>query len=97
MGAGEMRSYPCSLHPGEPLGAGSTGTLCSSIWASTALRIRLAGGAMFKLCSASVSQLMKSWREFWKSVARASASSSFACRSGEGEKEAREGKTQHGG
>lgn len=47
---------------------------------------------MFKLCSASVSQLMKSWREFWKSVARASASSSFACRSGEGEKEAGEKK-----
>lgn len=42
---------------------------------------------MFRLCSARVSQLMKSWREFWKSVARANASSSFACGSGEGEKE----------
>lgn len=39
---------------------------------------------MFRLCSASVSQLMKSCREFWKSVARARASSSFACSSGEG-------------
>lgn len=37
---------------------------------------------MFRLCSASVSQLMKSWREFWKSVARARASSSFACTEG---------------
>lgn len=66
----------------EPLG-----TLCSSIWASTAARMRLGGGAMFRLCSARVSQLMKSWREFWKSVARANASSSFACGRGGREKE----------
>lgn len=52
---------------------------------------------MFRLCSASVSQLMKSWREFWKSVARARASSSFACRSGEGEKEGEKTKPQDGG
>lgn len=69
------------------LGMEPSGTLCSSIWASTAARMRLGGGATFRLCSASVSQLMKSWREFWKSVARANASSSFACGSGEGEKE----------
>lgn len=66
----------------EPLG-----TLCSSIWASTAARMRLGGGAMFRLCSAKVSQLMKSCREFWKSVARANASSSFACGRGGREKE----------
>lgn len=63
-------------------------TLCSSIWASTALRMRLAGGAMLRLCSARVSQLMKSCREFWKSVARARASSSFACHGEEGRRKA---------
>lgn len=49
--------------------------------------MRLGGGAMFRLCSARVSQLMKSCREFWKSVARANASSSFACGRGGREKE----------
>lgn len=87
---GEKPPLAPSIPRMEPLG-----TLCSSIWASTAARMRLGGGAMFRLCSARVSQLMKSCREFWKSVARANASSSFACGSGEGEK--REEKTQHGG
>ena len=52
-------------------------TLCSSIWERTVFRIRLGGEAMFKLCSARVSQLINSCREFWNSVARLRASSSF--------------------
>lgn len=54
-----------------------TVTLCSSIWERTVFRIRLGGEAMFKFCSASVSQLINSCREFWNSVARLRASSSF--------------------
>lgn len=52
-------------------------TLCSSIWERTVFRIRLGGEAMFKFCSARVSQLINSCREFWNSVARLRASSSF--------------------
>lgn len=52
-------------------------TLCSSICDRTVFRIRLGGEAMFKFCSASVSQLINSCREFWNSVARLRASSSF--------------------
>lgn len=52
-------------------------TLCSSIWERTVFKIRLGGEAMFKLCSARVSQLINSCREFWNSVARLRASSSF--------------------
>lgn len=43
-------------------------------------RMREAGETMFSVCSAWVSQLMKSCRELWKSVARVKASSSFTCR-----------------
>lgn len=41
--------------------------------------MRLGGWAMFRVCSAWVSQLMVSCRDVWKLVARATASSSFAC------------------
>lgn len=39
-----------------------------------------AGETMFSVCSAWVSQLMKSCSELWKSVASVKASSSFTCR-----------------
>lgn len=54
-------------------------TLCSSIWKSTVSSMRLGGWAMFRVCSAWVSQLMVSCREVWKLVAKATASSNFAC------------------
>ena len=41
--------------------------------------MRLGGWAMFRVCSAWVSQLMVSCREVWKPVAKETASSSFAC------------------
>lgn len=41
--------------------------------------MRLGGWAMFRVCSAWVNQLMVSCREVWKPVAKATASSSFAC------------------
>lgn len=54
-------------------------TLCSSIWNKTVSKMRLGREATFRVCSAWVSQLMKSWRELWKSTAKARASSSFTC------------------
>lgn len=54
------------------------GTLCSSIWKRTVSSMRLGGWAMFRVCSAWVSQLMVSCRDVWKPVAKETASSSFA-------------------
>lgn len=53
-------------------------TLCSSIWKRTVSSMRLGGWAMFRVCSAWVSQLMVSCREVWKPVAKETASSNFA-------------------
>lgn len=55
-------------------------TLCSSIWNKMVSKIRLGREATFKVCSAWVSQLMKSWRELWKSMAKCRASSNFVCK-----------------
>lgn len=55
-------------------------TLCSSIWKSTVSSKRLGGWAIFRVCSACVNQLIVSWREDWKPVAKATASSNFACK-----------------
>lgn len=54
-------------------------TLCSSIWKTMVSRMREAGETMLSVCSAWVSQLMKSCKELWKSVASLSASSSLTC------------------
>lgn len=55
-------------------------TLCSSIWNMMVSRMSEAGETMLMVCSAWVSQLMKSCRELWKSVASFKASSSFTWR-----------------
>lgn len=48
-------------------------------------RMREAGETVFSVCSACVSQLMKSCRELWKSVASSNASSSLTCDGRQGE------------
>ena len=50
-------------------------------------RMREAGEAIVRVCSACVSQLMKSCSELWKSVAMARASSNFTCNEAKRERE----------
>lgn len=58
----------------------SVHTLCSSIWNKTVSKIRLGREAAVRVCSACVSQLMKSWSELWNSIAKLRASSSLVCK-----------------
>lgn len=67
--AGEKHYTSVSVH-----------TLCSSIWNKTVSKIRLGREAAVRVCSACVSQLMKSWSELWNSIAKLRASSSLVCK-----------------